>query len=117
MRCYRRTRVLASDDPFRFELSGQVGTIDSHAAEVVVDEPDRDRVQEVELLPPLPRGDDETRLLQHLQVLHDTEARHAEAGLECAQRLPVLAEERVEETPARGIGEGFEHRVHALDHR
>jgi beta-fructofuranosidase len=38
MRCYRRTRVLASDDPFRFELANQVGTIDSHAAEVVVDE-------------------------------------------------------------------------------
>jgi beta-fructofuranosidase len=35
---YRRTRVLMSDDPFRFELAGQVGTIDAHAAEVVVDE-------------------------------------------------------------------------------
>jgi beta-xylosidase len=35
---YRRTRVLASDDPFHFELDGQVGLIDAHAAEVVVDE-------------------------------------------------------------------------------
>jgi beta-fructofuranosidase len=38
MRCYRRTRVLASDDPFHFDLASQVGTIDAHAAEVIVDE-------------------------------------------------------------------------------
>jgi hypothetical protein len=38
VRAYRRTRVLASDDPFRFELSGQVATLDAHAAEVVTDE-------------------------------------------------------------------------------
>ena len=38
---YRRTRVIASDDPLRFELSGIVGTIDAHAAEVVVDEDGR----------------------------------------------------------------------------
>jgi len=35
---YRRTRVFASDDPFHFEHANQVGTIDSHAAEVIVDE-------------------------------------------------------------------------------
>jgi beta-fructofuranosidase len=35
---YRRTRVLASDDPLRFTLDGQVGTIEAHAAEVIVDE-------------------------------------------------------------------------------
>jgi arabinan endo-1,5-alpha-L-arabinosidase len=35
---YRRTRVLASDDPFSFELADQVATIDAHAAEVVLDE-------------------------------------------------------------------------------
>ena len=31
VRCYRRTRILASDDPFHFELANQVGTIDSQA--------------------------------------------------------------------------------------
>jgi beta-xylosidase len=36
--CYRRTRVLVSDDPRAFSLDGLVGTIDSHAAEVVTDE-------------------------------------------------------------------------------
>jgi hypothetical protein len=35
---YRRTRVLVSDDPLRFEAADQVGTIDAHAAEVVTDE-------------------------------------------------------------------------------
>ena len=35
---YRGTRVLASDDPFHFDLDGQVGFIDSHAAEVIVDD-------------------------------------------------------------------------------
>jgi beta-fructofuranosidase len=35
---YRGTRVLASDDPFSFDLGGQVGFIDSHASEIVIDE-------------------------------------------------------------------------------
>jgi beta-fructofuranosidase len=35
---YRGTRVLESDDPFHFTLAGQVGFLDSHASEVVVDE-------------------------------------------------------------------------------
>jgi beta-fructofuranosidase len=35
--CYRGTRVLASDDPLAFDLDGQVGFLDAHAAEVVVD--------------------------------------------------------------------------------
>ena len=34
---YRGTRVLASDDPLHFDLDGQVGVIDAHASEVVVD--------------------------------------------------------------------------------
>jgi sucrose-6-phosphate hydrolase SacC (GH32 family) len=37
-KAYRRTRVLESDDPFAFSLASQVGTLDAHAAEVVVDE-------------------------------------------------------------------------------
>ena len=35
---YRRTRVIASDDPLSFDLADQVATIDAHAAEVVRDE-------------------------------------------------------------------------------
>ena len=37
----------------------------------------------------------------------------AKRRFERAQRLPVLAEQRVEQPPAGGIGEGLEHRVHA----
>lgn len=37
-RYYRRTRVMVSNDPLRFDLDGLVATIDSHAAELVVDE-------------------------------------------------------------------------------
>src|SRR5690242_4516132 len=39
----------------------------------VVDEPDRYRVEKVQLLPSRPAGDDQSRVLQHPQVLHDTE--------------------------------------------
>lgn len=35
---YRTTRVLRSRDPFRFDAADEIGTLDAHAAEVVVDE-------------------------------------------------------------------------------
>jgi beta-fructofuranosidase len=38
LRAYRRTRVFRSTDPLRFRADDLVGTIDSHAAEVVIDE-------------------------------------------------------------------------------
>ena len=37
-KAYRRTRVLESDDPLAFDAARQVGTLDAHAAEVIVDE-------------------------------------------------------------------------------
>jgi hypothetical protein len=82
-----------------------------------VDKPDRDRVQEVELLAASPPGHHEARLLELLEVLHHPEAGHREALREHVQRLPVLAEELVEQAPPRRIGEGFEYRVHAPDDR
>lgn len=36
-RCYRRTRVIASDNPFDFRIQDLVATISSHAAELIVD--------------------------------------------------------------------------------
>ena len=38
---YRRTRVLASDDPLHFSLDDLVAVVDAHAAEVIVDEQTR----------------------------------------------------------------------------
>ena len=81
-----------------------------------MDEPDRDGVQEVELLAPAPRGHDEPGLLEHPQVLHHAEARHRQPPLERAQRLPVLAEELVEQAPPGRVGERPEHLVHAADY-
>ena len=54
---------------------------------------------------PEPAGDDEARLLEDAQVLHDAEARHLELGLELRERAAVALEEPVEEMPARRIGE------------
>ena len=75
----------------------------------VVDEPDWDRVQEVVRLAAASLRDHEARLLEHPQVLHDAVARHRHSFLQCAQRLPVLPEERVEQAPTRGVGERLEH--------
>jgi hypothetical protein len=81
-----------------------------------VDEPDRDRVQEVQLLAPAPPGHDQAGLLELPQVLHHPEAGHGEAPLERGQRLAVLAEELVEQAPPRGVGQRSEHRVHDREH-
>jgi len=77
----------------------------------VVDQPDRHRVQEVQLLPARPAGDDEARVLQHAQVLHDSEARHLELRLELRERAAVTHEEPVEQEATRRVGERLEHQV------
>ena len=50
-------------------------------------------------------------------MLHDADAGHGQPSLELAQRLPVLAEQLVEQAPSGGIGEGTEHGVHTRHHR
>jgi hypothetical protein len=82
-----------------------------------VNEPDRHCVQKVELLAPSPLGDHQARLLELLEVLHHAEASHWQAGLERAQRLPILPEELIEQAAPSWIGKGSEYRVHALDNR
>jgi cysteine desulfurase len=54
----------------------------------------------VQLLPAALPGRHQVRLLEHAQVLHDAEAGHRQALLECAQRLPVLPEQLIEEGAA-----------------
>ncbi len=78
----------------------------------VVDEPDRDGVQVVELLATLLPGHDQARLLEQLQVLHHAEARHREAVGQRARRLPVLTEQLVEQGAPGRIGQSAEHVVH-----
>jgi len=88
----------------------------------LVDQLDRDGVEEVQLLPPRPSGDDEARLLQHRQVLHNPEPGHVEALQQLRQRAAVTREELVQEVPAGGVGQCLEHLVvavlvHTDDHR
>ena len=67
-----------------------------------------DRVQVMELLPPLPARGDETGLLEDSQMLHDPEAGHLQLGLELRERAAVTREEPVQEkTPSR-VGERLE---------
>ena len=82
-----------------------------------MDEPDRDRVEEVELLPAALLRDHEPGFLEHLEVLHHAEARHLEVLLERTERLAVLPEQLVEQLPTGRISQGFEHRVHTRDNR
>lgn len=63
----------------------------------VVDQLDRDRVEEMKLLPAGPLGDDEPGLLQHAQVLHDSDSRHVHLGFELAQGASFALEELVEQ--------------------
>jgi hypothetical protein len=79
-----------------------------------VDEPDRDRVQEMQLLATLAPGRDQPRPLEHPQVLHDAEAGHRQALLERAQRLTVLLEQLVQQAAPGRVGKRLEHRVHRI---
>ena len=66
------------------------------------------------------RVDDEARVLEHAQVLHDAEARHLQLGLQLGQRAAVTLEELVEQEATRRVGERLEHAVvvgHAAEHR
>src|ERR1700733_14638618 len=82
-----------------------------------MDQSDRDGVQIMQLLAPLPPGRDQTGLLQQLEMLHDAEARHRQPLLERLQCLSVLLEELVEQLSARGVRERFEHIVHGSNIR
>src|SRR4051812_50139824 len=55
----------------------------------VVDLADRHGVEEVELLPAHLAGDDEVRLLEHPQVLHDAVPRHLQLRLQLGQPTTV----------------------------
>jgi len=75
----------------------------------VVDQSDRDRVQEVPFLPPCFARDHEARVFEHAEMLHDTEASHVHLGLELSERAAVTLEEPVEQESPRGVRECLEH--------
>src|SRR5437763_6819006 len=86
----------------------------------VVDEPDRYRIEEVQLLPPGAPGDDQPGVLEDAQVLHDAEAAHLRyLGLQFAERAAVTLEEPVEQQSPGRIGQRLEDPVvvvHATEH-
>ena len=77
----------------------------------VVDQPDRDRIEEVQLLPAGPAREDEARLFQQAQVLHDADARHVQLGFEFGQRAALTLEEQVEQEATGRVGQRLEHTV------
>src|SRR4029453_9481311 len=74
----------------------------------VVDQPDRYRVEEVQLLPPRSGCDTQARPLESTQVLQHAEARHGQLGLEFGERLAVPLEQPVEQVSPRRVGERLE---------
>src|SRR5258708_1779280 len=83
----------------------------------VVDEPDWDGIQEMQLLAAAAPGHDQASLLQLPEVLHDAESGHRQAPLESAQGLTVLPEELVPQTPPGWVSEGLESVVHGHHYR
>ena len=75
----------------------------------VVDQSDRDRVQEVPFLPSCFARDDEARVFEHAQMLHDAETRHLHIGLELGERAAVTLEKPVEQESPRRVRECLEH--------
>ena len=77
----------------------------------VVNQPDRDGVEEVQLLAPRPARDDEAGAFEDAQVLHDAEARHLQLRLELGERAAVTRKEPVEEVTAGRVSQRSEHAV------
>jgi hypothetical protein len=79
----------------------------------VEDQPDRHRVQEVQLLATAALGGHQSRFLEYPEVFHDAKSGHGRPPHERAEGLPVVLEELVEQAPAGWIGKRSEGRVHA----
>jgi hypothetical protein len=77
----------------------------------VVDEPDRDRFRKWSVSRPERRRTTRPASSSTRRVLHHSEARHLELGLELAERAPLALEQPVEEVPPRRVGERLEHPV------
>jgi hypothetical protein len=83
----------------------------------VVDEADRDRVQEMTLLATDLDGRHEVCLFQDAQVLHDPEAgHHGQVPAQLTERLAIALEEPVEQDPTIGIAESPEDGRHGVRH-
>jgi hypothetical protein len=67
---------------------------------------ERHRIEVVPLRPSVPRGRDQIGLRQHREVLHHSEASHLRKLLaQLIERLPVAAEQGIQESSPRRVGE------------
>ncbi len=66
----------------------------------------------MQFLPPNFAPDKEVSVFEHLEVLHDTEARHWEMPLDVQKRAPVLLSEQVENLSAGWMRQGAESIAH-----
>jgi hypothetical protein len=73
-----------------------------------MNQPDRHRIQEVQLFPAPPARDHEARVLEDAEVLHHAKARHLKLGLEVGERAAVTREEPVEQEAPRRVGKSLE---------
>jgi hypothetical protein len=57
-------------------------------------------------------ADNQSRLFQNAKVLHDPEPRQlGNFSFQLTERHPIALEERVEQEPPGGVGQGLEHQV------
>src|SRR5262245_63661951 len=74
-----------------------------------MDEPNRNRVQKVQLLATRSTREDETRSLQHLQVLHHAETRHLfQLVLKFQERASIPREQQIKQEASCRVGKSFE---------
>ena len=77
-----------------------------------VDLVDRDRIEEMQLLPAVPDHREEVGGFENLEMLGHGLAGHIEMGAEFRECPPIRLLQLIEKVAAAGIGEGFEHVVH-----
>ena len=82
-----------------------------------MEEADRDRVEEVQLLPAPAPAHDQSGLLEQAQVLRDGDPGHVVAGGQRHQGLAVLLEQRVEQGSPGRVGKRPEHCLHGDQNR
>ena len=127
MACHSRSGVRPDIDledlfhgllQFRFQAGKAGGPgLGVLADPAVVQEPDRNRVQVVDLLPAAATAHHQAGLLEQSQVLRDGDPRHVMRSCQRHQCLAVLVEERVEKRSPSRVGKCPEHRLHGSEYR
>ena len=74
----------------------------------VVNQPDRNRIEEVQFLPSGAARHDETSVFKDPEVFHHTEAAHAQLCLEFGQAQTIVREQAIEKVAPRSVRQGLE---------